>query len=429
MKIGIDCRTILHPGVGEHAGVGYYTDYLVKELLRQDKENDYVLFFDSRFKQFSRFRKPNVKIVPFPFYQYKKYLPVTYSQMLISAILNRENLDVFHSPANILPLPYNRPAVVTVHDLAIYKFPEFFPPQFLNRQLFSTRVLVPRSLKKAKKVIAVSKNTKTDIIEQFNLSEDKIEVIHEGTAFYDQKYLNQLDISAIKKRYGIMDNYILFLGTVEPRKNIVTLIKAFRNLRLVYDSPAKDCQLVIAGARGWKDQPVYKEIAQVNAAILGLDKRRSGRERRSGLDFRNSAAKKKQGERRNGRERRKNQPIKHIGYISHNEKIALLMNAVCFVFPSLYEGFGLPVLEAMSLGVPVITSKTSSLPEIVAEKSGLLVNPEKESELIEALQQILTDEGLRETLAVNGRSRAENFSWKKCALKTLEVYRQAAKGK
>lgn len=423
MKIGIDCRTILNPAFGERAGVGHYTYYLLKSLLALDKKNIYVLFFDSRFKGAGEFEQDNVLIRFFPFYQYKKYLPVAYSQMLISAVLNREKLDVFHSPANVIPLFYNRPSVLTVHDLAIYKYPKFFPAKFLNRQTFSTQVLVPRSLRKACQIIAVSKNTKTDIIEEFGIPEEKILVVYEGVESYEKKK----ECGGVMEKYGISGKYILFLGTIEPRKNIASLIKAFRNLRLVYDSPAKECQLVIAGSSGWNDAGVYEAISDANAAISGVGKRRSGRERRSGVDTRSEGLKKKSGERRRGLERRVATPIKHIGYVPHEEKICLLSDATAFVFPSLYEGFGLPVLEAMSLGVPTISSDQSSLPEITGEQGAILVNPNKESEIVDALAQILTDEGLRESLSINGRKKAQEFTWEKCAQETLDVYRSVGK--
>ena len=300
--------------------------------------------------------------------------------------------------------------------------PNFFPPGFLNRQTFSTKVLVPKSLQKAAKIIAVSKNTKTDIIEHFSIPEERIEVIYEGVISHGKSCPNQASFEGVKKKYGVGDKYILFLGTIEPRKNIVALIKAFRNLKMAYDSPAKDYQLIIAGGKGWSDAPVYEAIADANASILGRDKKRNGKERRSGSDKRSEARKKKEGERRKGIERRLDEPVKYIGYVSHADKLSLLCHACCFVFPSLYEGFGLPVLEAISMGTPVITSDVSSLPEIVGSDAGLLINPNKESEIIDALQQILTDEGLRESLSINGSKRAKEFTWKSCAEKTLEVY-------
>lgn len=430
MKIGIDCRTILNPGKGEQAGVGHYTYYLLKNLLAIDKKNKYVLFFDSRFAGAKEFEQSNVKINFFPFYQYKKYLPITYSQMLISALLNREKLDVFHSPANVIPLPYTKTSVVTIHDLAIYKYPNFFPKTFLNRQTFSTRLLVPRSLEKASKIIAISKSTKKDIIEEFNINEDKIEVVYEGIVGEPgQCPSNSKFHQSVKDKFGIRGPYILFIGTIEPRKNLLALIKAFRNAKMVYDSPIRDYQLVIAGAKGWNSGPIFEAIADANASILGINPRRSGQERRLSInDGRSKTQIEKQGERRVGKERRTGQPIRPVGYVSHQEKVALLCRAEAFVFPSLYEGFGLPVLEAMNLGTPVITSDVSSLPEVV-EDAAILINPQKESDISDAIIQLATDQGLRENLKIKGTNRAAQFSWEKCAIQTLDVYEQAFNSK
>ena len=425
MKIGIDCRTILNPSGGEQAGVGHYTYYLVKSLLEIDKHNTYVLFFDDRVKDFSQFKKGNVVIRTFPFYKYKKYLPVAYSQMLISAYLNKEKLDLFHAPANTIPLFYNKKSVVTIYDLAIYKFPKFFPSSLLHRQTFSTRILVPKSLAKAKKIIAASKNTKSDIIEIFGIPEEKIEVVYGGVLSHGKNCPHQAPAEEVARKFGIFGKYVLFLGTIEPRKNIAALIRAFRNLYLTYDSPLKGYQLILAGGPGWKNENVFTEIADANAAILGVSGKRNGRERRLGIDTRSGERKAREGERRSGRERRSNQPIKYLGYVSHAEKLSLIAKAFCFVFPSYYEGFGLPVLEAMSMSTPVITSNVSSMPEITGKDGAILINPAKEAEISDALNQLLTDEGLREILAIKGHEKAQEFTWEECARKTLEVYQSA----
>lgn len=429
MKIGIDCRSILHSHGGEQGGVGHYTYYLVKNLLEIDTHNTYILFFDDRFKDFSQFKKGNVGIRTFPFYKYKKYLPGAYSQMLISAFISKERLDVFHAPAEVVPLLYGKNLVATVYDLAIYKFPKFFPSSFLHRQEFSTKVLTPRSLIKAKKIIATSKSLKSDIIEIFGIPEEKIEVIYGGVLSHGKKCPHQAPAEEVRLKFGIKDKYILFLGTIEPRKNIVSLIRAFRNLHSTYDSPLSGYQLILAGGRGWKNDKVYAELTDANSAILGVKGKRSGRERRSGLDTRSEAQKAKEGERRSGRERRLNQPIKYLGYVSHAEKLSLIANATCFVYPSLYEGFGLPVLEAMSMGTPVITSNTSALPEITGPDAAILINPKKETEISDALSQVMKDEGLREMLSVKGHEKAQEFTWDECAQKTLEIYQSALHGK
>ena len=151
MKIGIDCRTILSPQIGELAGVAHYTYYLVKNLLEIDSKNKYVLFFDSRFKNVDEFLKyKNVTIKFFPFYKYKKFLPLIYSQWIILNVIKKEKLDIFHAPANIMPLGYKGKTILTIHDLGVYKFPDFFPNKVFGSQSYSKKVLVPKSVAKKK---------------------------------------------------------------------------------------------------------------------------------------------------------------------------------------------------------------------------------------------------------------------------------------
>jgi len=425
MKIGIDCRSIVNSGPGEQAGVGHYTYYLVKSLLELDKHNSFVLFFDDRVKDFSQFKKGNAEIRTFPFYKYKKYLPVAYSQMLMSSFINKEKLDLFHATASTIPLFYNRKAVLTIYDLSLYKYPKLFPSALSHRRNFATKVLLPKSLTKAKKIIASSKTTKSDLIEIFGVPEEKIEVVYGGVLSHGKNCPHQAPAEDVAAKFGIGGKYILFLGTIEARKNVAGLIRAFRNLYLTYDSPLKGYQLILAGGLGWKNEEVFKEISDANSVIAGVSGRRSGRERRSGLDTRSAERKAKEGERRKHQERRVNQPVKYLGYVSHAEKLSLIGRAACFVFPSLYEGFGLPVLEAMSMGTPVITSNCSSLPEITGREAAMLIDPRKETEISEALSQVLTDEGLRDMLSIKGHEKAQEFTWEECARKTAEVYQQA----
>lgn len=401
MRIGIDCKTILNPGYGEAAGVGHYTFFLVKNLLKIDKKNEYVLFFDNLLSKDAAEEMiagaPNVKIKFFPFHQYKHYLPLTFSHLLTANAIEKEKLDVFHSPAYTLPLAYKGKSVVTVHDLAIYKNPEWFPKKFLIGQNFSTKILVPKSLKKAEKIIAVSKNTKKDITDIFKINPRKVEVIYEGVEFKSLPLKketacgveSEICFEDLKIKYGLKDDYVLFLGTIEPRKNIVALVQAFCGLIYKNKNLEKKYQLILAGARGWKYKNVFKEI---------------------------EACQKKLGE---------SGEIKYIGYVPGREKFSLMKGAACFVFPSLYEGFGLPVLEALSLGVPTITSDKSSLPEI-AGQSAILINPEKGLEISSALEKILMDKNLRGELSKRGIVQVGKFNWNKCAEETLKVYEEVA---
>lgn len=380
MRIGIDCRTILNPGRGEQAGIGHYTHYLVKHLLRIDRKNEYILFFDSRMERerTQEFEQANTKIVYFPFSQYRRFLPITYSHILITGVLLKERLDLFHAPATSLPLTYRGASVVTVHDLAIYKHRKLFPPA----QFMSTKLVVPRSIRRAKKVIAVSEATKRDLRSLFRVPEKRVRVIYEGFV----RGFSSRSAVDVRGKYAL-DKYVLFVGTIEPRKNLVNLIKGFASVASI--PSMKKVDLVLAGAPGWKYGDVLKAVKEAK-----LGKR-----------------------------------VRYLGYVPHDEKVHLIENANAFVFPSLYEGFGLPVLEAMSLGTPVVTSRVSSLPEI-AGTAAVFVNPHKFKEIGQAIARVVGNVNLRKKLVASGKARAGMFTWDATARETLQVYRevgQAAK--
>ena len=346
MKIGIDCRTILDPKSGEVAGVGHYTYNLVSNMLDLDNKNKYVLFFDEGVGDAGNFKRKNSEIKFFSYRKYKKFLPIVYSHLLISSFVLKEKLDIFHSPASTIPLTYNKNAIVTIHDLAIYKNPKWFPKQY-----FSTKVSVPKSLKKAKKIIAVSEYTKKD-------SADK---------------------NKIKEKFGIKQDFILFIGTLQPRKNIKGLINAFDKLR--GNRIFENYQLVIAGKSGWNYQSIFDKV----------------------------------------REKALTKKVLFTGYISKEDKIKLLRATSCFCFPSFYEGFGLSILEAMQQGTPVITSNITSTKEIGGE-AAIFIDPYKSTSIAQALKKVLGDENLRKSFIQRGYSHVEKFSWEKCVKETLDVY-------
>lgn len=374
MRIGIDCRTILNPGRGEQAGIAHYTYYLVKHLLKFDKRNEYVLFFDSRMQRerTHELEQPNVKIVYFPFSQYRKFLPVGYSHLLITGALMREHLDLYHAPATSVPLTYRGPTVVTVHDLAIYKHPKLFP----SGQLLSTKVVVPRSIRRAKRVIAVSETTKRDVRQLFRVGDKRVKLIYEG--FVRERAA--ATVVDVKEKYGL-DKYVLFVGTIEPRKNLVNLIRGFSS---VANLPSlRKTSLILVGAPGWKYGDVIKAIKD---AKIGSR-------------------------------------VRYLGYVPHHDKLQLIEHAQAFAFPTLYEGFGLPVLEAMSLGCPVVTSRISALPEIVGT-AAVFVNPHKFREIGQAIAKVVGNANLRSKLIADGQKRSSMFTWDATARETLAVYRE-----
>ncbi|MFA6909197.1 MAG: glycosyltransferase family 1 protein, partial [Patescibacteria group bacterium] len=368
MKIGIDCRTILNPSLGERAIEGYYAYALVKNLLRIDRQNQYVLFFDYRMRDTSEFVRSNVQIRHFPFSQYKSFLPFAYTHMLMTAYLVKFGLDVYHSPTTSLPVTYPRKAVMTVHDLSMYKNPSWFPSH-----IFSSRLLLPQSIRNANRIIAVSESTQKDLQELFNVSSAKIRVVHDG-AWIEKVALKRGRKGIAHLKIG--KKFILYLGTIEPRKNVTTLIRAYHKL-LTWNPEYKAYTLVIAGKKGYKADVVLDEVRE-----LKLGKQ-----------------------------------VRFIDYVTQNEKVDLMKAAACFVNPSYYEGFAMTVADALALGTPVIASNIPSIKEIVG-KAGILFDPEKEYELAAAIKKVLTGADLRKRLSRLGKVRAELFNWETCARQT-----------
>jgi glycosyltransferase involved in cell wall biosynthesis len=395
MRIAIDCRSISNPELGEMAGIGHYTWYLTKHLLELDEENQYTLFFDSRATKghmgLLAGSNRNAKTVVMPLCRYKKFLPYAYSHHIVARAIADAGADVFHAPTGSLPLGYKGKSVITVHDLAIYANPEWFPAG----QMFSRRIVVPASVRRADRIIAVSRSTRDDLIKLFSAPSRKISVIHEGVDHRSAPIGETIDEKVRKnilKKHGLKhEGYFLYLGTIEPRKNVAGLVRAYQTLAARFPGLVGKTELVIAGAIGWKADDALKAVREANRSFGGHGPR-----------------------------------VRHIGYVAPEEKLVIMAHALAFVFPSHYEGFGLPVLEAMSLGVPVISSNVSSIPEIVG-RAGLLVNPADPAELTLAMKHLLEDGAKRRALGQAGLARSTEFRWERTAGETLEVYEAAAR--
>lgn len=383
MRIGIDARTILNPEKGEAIGVGHYTYQLIRNLLELDKVNEYVIFFDFhvREKDIKKFSKPNVKIKFYPFSDYKKYLPGAYSEILGTATLLKEKLDVLHStsPMSRIPVGYRGKCIVTFHDLAIYKVPQCYPRVKVARD----KAVYSLMAGKGDKIITVSNSTKNDLKEIFKVPEERISVIYSGL---DKRFLEEpkIDGQKILDRYGITKKYILFLGTLCPSKNITRLLEAFASFKekIKKENNPFDYQLVLAGKRGWLSQE-YVQIVK----DLGIAK-----------------------------------DIVFTGYIIGDEIVTLFRKAQFFIMPSLYEGFGMTVLEAFATGTPAIVSKVSSVPEIAGD-AAFYVDPMNMGEITEAMMKFSKDENLRNGYKAKGLEQVKKFEWEKTAKETLEVYK------
>jgi len=380
MRIGIDARAILNPEKVAPTGVANYVWQLIKNLLEIDKSNQYILFFDFkvRDKDVKRFSQPNVKIKFFPFSDYKKYMPAAYSEILGMATFAREKMDVLHttSPLYRVPASYRGKIVTTFYDFAPYRAGELFP----RLSTAKLKTLYSFAAKKSDRIIAVSDSTKKDVKEFLGFPEDKITTIYNGIdkRFFEEEGFSKDDV---KKAYGILGKYILFLGTLEPRKNLSRVLDAFAIFKKNYPSNF-DYQLVVAGKKGWLTEEYFQQTKDLGIA----------------------------------------DDVVFTGYVGGDELKPLYTNAEFFVMPSLWEGFGQTVVEAMACGAPCLVSKISSIPEITGE-AAYFVDPHDTEGIAKGMMDLASNKELREKLSAAGREQAKKFSWKKCAEETLEVYK------
>ncbi|MCX6762690.1 MAG: glycosyltransferase family 1 protein [Candidatus Moranbacteria bacterium] len=380
MRIGIDARAILNPEKVAPTGVANYVWKLVKNLLEIDKENQYILFFDFKVqdKDVKRFTQPNVKIKFFPFSDYKKYMPAAYSEILGMATFAREKMDVLHttSPLYRVPATYRGKIVTTFYDFASYRLPELFP----RLSTAKLKTLYSFAAKKSDRIITVSESTKKDAREFLGYPADMITTIYNGidNRFFGEDSFSKEDV---KKAYGILDKYILFLGTLEPRKNLSRVLEAFARFKKNYKN-SFDYQLVVAGKKGWLTEEYFQQ-----ASDLGIT-----------------------------------DDVVFTGYVGGDELKPLYTNAEFFVMPSLYEGFGQTIVEAMACGAPCLVSKVSSIPEI-ADEAAYFVDPHDTDGIAKGMIELATNKELREGLSAKGKEQAKKFSWEKCAKETLEVYK------
>ncbi len=321
---------------------------------------------DERFRlAFSRLptRRPAVRIL--------------WEQLWLPLALGREGADVLHSLAYVQPLACPTRSVVTVHDLSFL----LYPGNFNRANRLYLRAFSRLSAARADRVIAVSANTKRDVVRLLGVEAAKVAVVHHGIEECFRPFADRAAVEAFRRRRGLPERFVLFVGTIEPRKNLETLVEAFARLRRA-GLPHK---LVVAGAKGWQWQPVFAAVER-----LGLE-----------------------GE------------VAFPGYVPYDEQPLWYNSADLFVYPSLYEGFGFPPLEAMACGTPVIASRTSALPEVVGE-AGLLVDPLDAEALAEALRRALSDRDLSQQLSERGLARARGFTWREAARRTAAVYAEAA---
>ncbi|MBI2473579.1 glycosyltransferase family 4 protein [Candidatus Uhrbacteria bacterium] len=387
MRIAIDGTTLCAPDGSRGAGIEHYTWSILTAMITLSPEDLFFIFVPASlpFESIQQLKAlgPHVKILSpfrptFSFISRHLFLPL---RILI------QRPDVFFSPFGQIPLGWRGKAVVTVHDLAIYDHPEWFP----SNQDFSTRVLVPGSLARADGLIAVSRATQKKLQDLFPQTQDRVHVIYEGVSLQEvHEAVTHTNQSS--RLFPFDRDVVLMLGTIEPRKNIVNALRAFDLFLQSHPEQVSQARCVLAGKMGWHTQEVEQVLTQINTRWRSIEP--------DGV-------------------------IVFLGPVTEQQKWQLLSRAACLLYPSYDEGFGLPLLEAMTVGTSVIASDRGALPEVGGE-AVVYVDPEDIEAMSFALTQcLLVPEGMRE-LRELGIQRASEFSWERAAQQTLDILRKVA---
>jgi glycosyltransferase involved in cell wall biosynthesis len=375
MRIGIDYTAAVRQG----GGIGRYTRELVAALFRMESAHRYTIFAATGGLENRDWRLGIENLQSLVSDLQFRAVPITDDwlhrlwqrlRLPIPVEVITGPLDVFYSPDFVLP-PTRRGTrtLLTVHDLSFLYYPDAFVPSL---RVYLERV-VPRSVARADRVLADSKATRDDLVAHFGAPPEKVQVLYSGVdaRFCPEKERGEQE--RLRDKYGIEFPYVLSLGTLQPRKNYVRLIKAFANL------PLANLRLYIAGGRGWLYEDIFAEAQ-------------------------------KHGDR-----------VHVLGFVDDADLPALYRGAALFAFPSLYEGFGIPPLEAMACGVPVVCSNASSLPEVAGDVA-LMVDPFDVDALAQAMARVLEDADLRREMIAKGLAQAERFTWEKAARQLLSSF-------
>jgi len=363
MLIGIDSSRAAR---AERTGTEAYSLHLIRALLAAAPQHRFRLYADRPLPHELDAPNAEPRVMPFP---------RLWTHARLSAEMLTRPPEALLVPAHVVPLIHPR-TVVAVHDLGYLYFPLAHP--------FSARLYLDLStrwsVRAAARVIADSQATKDDLVRRYRTSPDKISVVYPGRDESLRRVNDPAAIEAVKRRYGIPGDYLLYLGTLQPRKNITRLVQAFSIQSQISNLKSENLQLVVAGGKGWLYNDIYAKVKQLELEGQVL----------------------------------------FPGRVAEEDKAALISGAVALLLPSLYEGFGLPVVEAMQCGTPVICSNTSSQPEVAGE-AALLVDPTNIGELAQAMWRLLDDANLRQMLVERGYTQAQKFSWATCAAQVLSI--------
>ena len=370
MHIAIDAHSV----GAQLAGNETYAVNLIEALAEIDQSNQYTLYVtqQSAADRFTN-RWPNFKVK-----RTLPHTPLVRIPLILSAELRRNPAEVLHVQYTAPPLAPCA-VVATIHDLSF----EHLPETFKRRSRAQLRLTVRRTARHAAQILTLSEFSRRDVIETYGIDPERVAVTPAAAAAHFRPVTNETDLRRIRATYGIEGDYVLALGSIQPRKNLVRLINAYSSLRKQRQNIAMP-RLVIAGKRGWLEGETMR-AAELSAAA---------------------------------------HDIRFIGYVVEANLPALFSGAICFAYPSYFEGFGLSVLEAMQCGTPVIAGNRTSLPEVAGD-AAVLVDPFDETAIAEALRSLVENPDRRADLRVKGLERAKRFSWQQTARLTLQAYERA----
>ena len=365
MRIGIDATPILL----RKGGIGYYTHNLLESLTRIDTRNEYILFATTQ-------KEPEANI---PFMGRPNVRRVYTPKSLQKWRCRREGIDLYHGTNFRLRGRGGKGNIVTIHDLAFKQYPHFLKKQFGQ---FLSFLKTKRDVHRADRVIAVSEHTARDAMEFFKIARQRVRVVYHGVDPDFRPDVPEASIAEMKKKYHILaPRYLLWVGTLEPRKNLPALIEMYAQLKNLH----AEYNLVLAGGLGWQ----YEDIVRMAQAV--------------------------------------GPKVQITGYLPREDLVSLYAGAALFVYPSLYEGFGMPLLEAMASGLPIVAANNSSIPEVIGD-AGILVDPLNIAEMGEAVRRVLNDRSLSASLREKGIARAREFTWERAARETLKIYHEVIDG-
>ncbi len=377
MHIGMLAHLLSFDEGYRQAGVSRYIEYLLSYLPAElGMEDRITVFAGARARDRER-RSAMPSSIRWRWTQWptgRVPVRILWEQLAAPVYCRSGQVDVVHGPVNVVPLAGRVPGIATIHDLAFLAYPEQYPS--IQRRYLKTMTRL--SARHARRVITVSEFTRQDVISRLDVPDDRVTAVPNGVdpSFFPRTATVELE--RFRREYRLPDQFLLFVGTLQPRKNLIGLLRAFATI----PKPAR-VPLYVVGAPGWMYHDIYAEVSQLGIA----------------------------------------NEVHFPGYAASGTLPLWYSASTAFVYPSFYEGFGLPVLESMACGTPVVASNRTSLPEVVGD-AGLLVDPDDTEEIAGALETILNDENQRRELAARALKRAARFTWNRTARETVAVYRQ-----